>query len=455
MNDDFNGGRRRLNTFDSTNQPQRANRYEDVDVLAIDPNDPFWQKGGLQFSGPGNNESGQQPDDGQLPPDSNEPDDEPANDGGKNTPDKQPWHARLKERLSHLSRKQWIIIGAVVFVLTAGSAATAAMLFSNDAAEPKKAINKTAPIAAPPPPPTSPLTGLDVAEADTKRPVIGVMIENSTFARPQSGLQEAGVVYEAIAEYGITRFLALYQEANPGNVGPVRSARPYYVDWARGYDAGYAHVGGSPDALAKIKADGIRDLDQFANSGAYRRISQRQAPHNVYTTGEQLRSLTAGKGYNSSSFTGLSRKKEAKAKTPTVTAIDIAISGPTYNVHYDYIAETNSYNRSMGGAAHNDADSGKPISPKVVVGLVTQYGLMADGYHSTYATTGTGAVKIFQDGTITEGTWKRESPTSQYTFADTNGKAITLDPGQVWFTAVGSPSAITHTGPAPAAPAGP
>lgn len=448
MDNDFNGGRRRLNTFGSVNnQPQRPNRYEDVDVLAIDADDPFWQKGGLQFSGPDNND--QQSDDGQLPPDQQ---DDQNNNDNKDGQGKQPWYRRFKERLSRLSRKQWILIGCVVLLITAGSA-TALALTSKDKEAPKKAtVTKAAPAPAPPPP-TSPLTGLDVTEADTKRPVIGVMIENSTFARPQSGLQEAGVVYEAIAEYGITRFLALYQEANPANIGPVRSARPYFVDWAHAYDAGYAHVGGSPDALAKIKADGVRDLDQFANGGSYRRISQREAPHNVYTTGEQLRTLAASKGYTGSSFTGLARKKEAKASTPTATAINIAISGPTYNVHYDYDAATNSYNRSMGGAAHNDADSGKPISPKVVIGLATQYGLMADGYHSNYTTTGSGTVKIFQDGTVTEGTWKRDTATSQYTFADANGKAVALDPGQVWITAVGDPAAISYTGPAPA-PAG-
>lgn len=427
MNSDFNAGGPRLRKFnlDVGDRPTRVTQYDDADVLAITADDPFWQSGSLpQLSEP----EEQLPDDSGQPPDSS---------------GKQRWYKRL-------SRKQWIIIGAVVFVLTAASAVTLALV-TKDKPAPKKTTSKTAPAPAPPPPPTSPLTGLDVAEADTKRPVIGVMIENSTFARPQSGLQEAGVVYEAIAEYGITRFLALYQEASPSNIGPVRSARPYYVDWARGYDAAYAHVGGSPDALAKIKTEGIRDLDQFHNAGSFRRISQREAPHNVYTTGDNLRQLASGKGWNSSTFTGLSRKKEAKAAAPTAIAIDIGISGPTYNVHYDYDASCNCYPRKLAGAPHSDGDSGKQIAPKVVVGLVTPYGLMADGYHSTYTTTGTGAVKIFQDGTVTEGTWKRDTTVSQYTFSDANGKPIALNPGQTWFTAVGSPAAITHSAPAPAA----
>lgn len=442
MDSDFNAGKRRLSNVDfNSARPSRSNRYEDTDVLAIAADDPFWSNSSLPQ--PGNQQDFQS--DNPLQPE------RPSEDNGSN----QRWYKRLGEKLKHLSRKQWLIIGAIILVLTAGSAAALAILTKDEPATKKTTTSKAAPAPTPPPPPTSPLTGIDVTEADTKRPVIGVMIENSTFARPQSGLQEAGVVYEAIAEYGITRFLALYQEANPSNVGPVRSARPYYVDWARAYDAGYAHVGGSPDALAKIKAEGIRDLDQFHNSGSYRRISQREAPHNVYTTGESLRALTAGKGWTGSTFTGLSRKKEAKATAPTATAIDISISGPTYNVHYDYDAATNSYLRSMGGTAHKDADSGKQITPKVVVGLATQYSLMADGYHSAYTTTGSGTAKIFQDGTVTEGTWKRDTTTSQYVFSDAGGKPVALNPGQVWFTVTGDPAATTYTGPTPPAPAAP
>jgi len=452
MDNDFNAGRNRLRNFDPSNpQPAVPNsRYDDTDVLAIAANDPFWQNANsLHPLQPQNPDS---PDDGSDPvdPSNNQGNQgQEPEDGG----DKPRWYKRLATKVKSLSRKQKIIAAVVILLLVASSAAAAATLLKDDA-KPVQTVRKAEPAPTPPAPPTSPLTGLDTTAEDAKRPVLGVMIENSTSARPQSGLQEAGVVYEAIAEYGITRFLALFQEANPSNVGPVRSARPYYVDWARSYDAAYGHVGGSPDALAKIKAEGIRDMDQFANAGTYRRISQREAPHNVYTTGDNLRQLAAGKGWNSSTFTGLSRKKEAKAAAPTATAIDIAISGPTYNVHYDYDAASNSYLRTMAGAAHNDADSGKRIAPKVVIGLATQYGLMADGYHSTYATTGTGAAKIFQDGSVIEATWKREG-TGNYSFTDAAGKEIKLNPGQTWITAVGAPTAITHSGPPAPAPATP
>jgi hypothetical protein len=356
----------------------------------------------------------------------------------------------LKNGIANLSTKQKIILGLALLLLVGGSAATIAMLTKDKT--PTKVVTthkEEAPLPTPPEKPKSPLTGMEVTEEDTKRPVIGVMIENSTFARPQSGLKDAGVVYEAIAEYGITRFLALYQEANPGNIGPVRSARPYYVDWAHAYDAAYGHVGGSPDGLAKIKAEGIRDMDQFFNSGSYHRISQREAPHNVYTSMQNLRDLASSKGWTTSTFTPLARKKEAPVKAVTANSINIAISGPTYNVHYDYDAASNTYLRTMAGQPHTDADSGARLAPKVVIGLATQYSLMSDGYHSTYATTGSGAVKIFQDGIVTEGTWTREG-NSNYSFKDANGKEITLNPGQTWITVVGNPADVTYSAPAPA-----
>lgn len=130
----------------------------------------------------------------------------------------------------------------------------------------------------------SPLTGRQVdSEAATKQAVTGIMIENSPDARPQSGIKQAGIVYEAVAEGGITRFLALYQEAKPGLIGPVRSVRMYYVDWVAPYNASVAHIGGSAAALAEVRNGSYRDIDQFFNAPYYWRATDRYAPHNVYT----------------------------------------------------------------------------------------------------------------------------------------------------------------------------
>jgi hypothetical protein len=263
------------------------------------------------------------------------------------------------------------------------------------------------------------------------------MIENSMDARPQSGLGQASVVFEAIAEGGITRFLALFQDTAPENIGPVRSARPYYIQWALGFDAAYAHVGGSPEALADIKAWGVKDLDQFANAGAYHRTAERAAPHNMYTSMAALNQLEASKGYTTSTFTGFVRKlKESPVKVPNAKTVDIAISGPLYNVHYDYNPATNSYNRSEGGAAHIDANTNTQISPKVVVALAMPYSLAADGKHSVYGVIGSGQAFVYQDGVATPVTWTKSSEKSQIIFTDAAGKPFALNPGQTWLTAV-------------------
>lgn len=291
----------------------------------------------------------------------------------------------------------------------------------------------------------STLTGLPVAPAVNKTPVTGVMIENSDFARPQSGLSQAGVVFEAIAEGGITRFLALYQDSAPANVGPIRSVRPYYEQWALGFDASLAHVGGSPEALADINAWGVKNLDQFYNSGSYHRISTRAAPHNVYTSIGQLNQLEASKGFTSTKFSGFVRKKEAPLKVPTAKTINLAISGPDYGVHYDYNAATNSYNRVLAGQPHIDANTNQQISPKVVIAMVIPYSLEADGYHSDYGVIGSGAVDIFQDGSVTTGVWSKSAAASQITFKNSAGQTIGLNPGQTWITAVVNIGHIQYT----------
>ncbi len=281
----------------------------------------------------------------------------------------------------------------------------------------------------------SPLTGATVTKEQSELPVTAVMIENSPDARPQSGLNEAGVVFEAIAEGGITRFLTLWQEARPDYVGPVRSVRPYYVDWLQGFDAAVAHVGGSAEALQKIKNEGVKDLDQFYNPGPYKRVSNRYAPHNMYTSMTALLDLQRSKGWGTSTFSGFPRKTEAASSTPTARSIDITISGALYNVHYDYNAAGNNYLRSEGGKPHLDERSKQQISPKVVIAIVVPYSIQRDGIHSTYGTIGSGKTYIFQDGIAAEGTWEKTSAKSQITFKDAAGNPIKLNPGQTWITA--------------------
>ena len=352
-------------------------------------------------------------------------------------------------------RKQWIITGAVAAALLAGGG-FAIWHFTHHAkpaAAPKKAAVKK--LTPPPAPIYSTLSGLQITDAGlNKKPVTAVMIENSIDARPQSGLADAGVVFEAQAEGGVTRFMALYQGTTPNNVGPVRSARPYYVQWALGFDAAYAHVGGSPDALSDITAWHVKDMNQFYNGNYYHRVSSRASPHNVYTGIDTLNSLESSKGY-SSSFTGFPRaSKEAASAQPAASSIDLAISSATYNPHYDYDAAANAYKRSEGGDVHIDANSGQQLEPKVVIAIVvplTRGTLDASGaYYSDYNVLGSGAAYIFQNGGVTVGQWHKSDNASQITFTDASGATIPLNRGQTWISAVSAAAQVKYTGVPPA-----
>ncbi len=351
------------------------------------------------------------------------------------------WHNWSKKR------KIITIVAAVLFV--AGTAGGAFALF-HSSPPPPKPVAKVAPLPPPPPPkPTtlaSPLTGVQVAPDLAARPVTGIMIENSPDARPQSGIQDAGVVFEAIAEGGITRFLTLYQDSQPQYIGPVRSVRPYYLDWVAPFDAGIAHVGGSPEALAQVRG-GMKDLDQFFNAGSYQRVSSRYAPHNVYTSFAWMDALNKSKGYNSSKFTSWPRKTDEPLKVPTAKSIDINIDGALYNSHYDYDTASNSYLRSEGGKPHvavvsADDRTGIQLHPKVILTLVMPYSVIDSAGHSGYATNGSGAVTIFQDGGSTQGTWSKASRGAQFEFKDAAGAPIKLNTGQTWLVMAANPAMV-------------
>jgi hypothetical protein len=345
-------------------------------------------------------------------------------------------------KLKNLSTRQKIILYSVIAgLLIASVGAWWFFLRENPAPAPAPAAKQEpAPEPPKPAPLVSGLTGMPVTEEQSKLPVTGVMIENSPDARPQSALYDAGVVYEAIAEGGITRFLALFQEAKPGYIGPVRSVRPYYLDFLVPYDAPITHAGGSGQALAEIKAQGIKDIDHGANAGAFQRVGSRFAPHNLYTSREALLTVHGQRGYYTSTFTGFKRKEEPPKPVPTSKTIDLNISSYLYNPTFAYDPGTNSYLRSQAGRPHIDEKAGKQINPKVVVILVMSHSYA--GIYSVYGTTPGGKAYFAQDGVVTEGTWEKADRKTQFTFKDANGQVQGLNPGQTWVSIVSDPSAV-------------
>ena len=273
-------------------------------------------------------------------------------------------------------------------------------------------------------------------EAATKANVTAIMIENSPDARPQSGLKQADVVYEAIAEGGITRFAALYQQNRPELVGPVRSLRMYYIDWIAPYDASVAHVGGSLFSLQEIRNGTHKDIDQFHNPDAYWRASDRYAPHNVYTSFGHLDALNTARGYTESAPQPIARQDTMPAGG-TANAIQVSMSSPTFDSAWNYDTASASYHRLQGGAPHVDREHGQ-ITAKVVVILKTQMDkVMEDGLRENYHTAGTGDAVVFADGMAHEVTWHKENMRTQMFFTNkSNGQAFELPRGNTWFSVV-------------------
>lgn len=285
----------------------------------------------------------------------------------------------------------------------------------------------------------SPLTGIEVAsEADTNKPITAVILENTPAARPQSGLQEAEVVYEAVTEGGITRFLAFYQQSQPELIGPVRSLRPFFVDALAPYDAGVLHVGGSKEALDEIRNGNYKDLDQFFNGGTYWRSTDRYAPHNVYTNSQNVAALNATKGYTESTPKPMPRAEEAPkvAVEPTATPqFDVHVSGQLYDSTWIYDAASGTYQRHQAGGPHLDREKGQ-VTAEVVVTL-NQNLSAAGGGRYNYQTTGTGTGTVNYKGNAYPVNWHKADRSAQYSFTSAHdNQEFLLPKGSTWFTAV-------------------
>jgi len=264
------------------------------------------------------------------------------------------------------------------------------------------------------------------------------MIENSPEARPQSGLQEADIVFEAIAEAGITRFLAIYQESQPENIGPIRSARPYYVSWISGYDARYIHSGGSGAALQLIRNLGLKDMDHGVyGSRVADRVNFRFAPHNVYSSMAKIDGLAQELSYEKpSEFTAFERIEPAPVEVADASKITVNISGFFYNSEFIYNAEKNNYTRFMAGSEHTDANTNAAITTDVFIALGLDTRIHPNGIHQIYETVGSGDAYVFQNGTMQKAQWEKTAHKESLTLTDEAGEPLKLNNGKTWITAI-------------------
>lgn len=308
-----------------------------------------------------------------------------------------------------------------------------------------------------------------------RRP-LAVMIENTEDARPQSGLSRADIIYEALAEGWVTRFMGVFYCNTPfENIefAPVRSARTYYVDWVSEYDALYNHVGGAglcnddtvdtrAKALCQIQTFGIKDMDQFGIGypDCYRnpdRLDHSVATeHTMVCFSENLYKIAEKREWTNVDDRGISWDKNFTAwkftdGTPTsqngVSTIKVQFSQgyEKYDAEWDYDKTTNSYKRKTGGVAHVDLTTNEQMAAKnVVVQLTKLTGPVDEHGHMLYGTIGSGKALIFKDGKQITGTWSKKSRIGRTQYFGADGKEIEFNRGLIWIEFVPNEQQVTY-----------
>ena len=330
------------------------------------------------------------------------------------------------------------------------------------------------------------LTGLEISADEKSAPAYCVQTPNGMDgARPQAGLNQAGVVFEAIAEAGITRFAAIYQAPTSAVIGPVRSLRLYYLQWDTPFDCTIVHAGGADDALAAVKNGGYKDLTENYTY-MYRGTAGNRLWNNLFTTSTLLEAMNSSRGYGGSEINGFTRMTPAAARrdlmdnsvaeklviteaangdvaalAPQVTDVAVRFGGiASFNVNYKYDVATNSYLRSyengslhevyvcptsdLGGVNPESACTLEQLSPSVVVAMVVSEKKAWDGYHEDITTLGSGVAYVFQNGYAVKGRWEKNTVVDQIRFYDESGAEIALAPGQTFVEAVPSYGSVDY-----------
>ncbi|HYL40425.1 MAG TPA: DUF3048 domain-containing protein, partial [Candidatus Binatus sp.] len=286
-----------------------------------------------------------------------------------------------------------------------------------------------------------PLTGLLVPPATAGNPVVAVMIDDLAPARPQSGFNSAGIVWQAPAEGGIPRYMMLIHATVPQAVGPVRSSREYFIEWAAEWRAMYTHAGGSPQALQSLWTNGfgqwVWNADEFRWGTYFRRVTFNVAPHNLYTDGANLFALAQRLGAAAPAAPLWTFADDAPIQQrPTGGSIQVGY--PYESITYRYDRATNTYVRSINGATtpQVDAGGGQVVAPKNVVILKMAFGPLNDNNPKKHrleaSDVGRGVAWISTNGVTVKGTWRKASVTAPTLLFGPDGLPVTLTAGQTF-----------------------
>lgn len=353
--------------------------------------------------------------------------------------------ARRLARMIWVLVLSWLVVATLAACgdsgppTTSASQAAAAETTSTPTSTPTATPAPTAtPTASPtpaPPTPTSTPTATPTRAAPEGRP-IAVVVENELAARPQAGLNEADVLYEAVAEFDLTRFVAVYLDSSAEVVGPVRSGRAYHAAIAAEYQAGWAHCLDVPSVPAVLAATKVLNMDgcRQTNPPGFWREPAKRAPHNLYVGVPALRKAAGGQG----TYGALGKRREWPAAGDRVSELSF-VYPEDHPIVWRYDQTRGEYLRWQDGGAHVD-DKGRQIAASAVV--VQQVAIAHArywgewGYHEL-TQVGAGQATLYANGRKREATWRRGSYAEPTRFLDAQGEEIPLPPGKIFFQLVG------------------
>lgn len=283
----------------------------------------------------------------------------------------------------------------------------------------------------------SPLTGLYIDKRKLNDRVIAIMFDNQYLARPQAGISKCDIVYEILAEGNITRYMGVVGSEQPDNLGPIRSARDYFIDRALEYDALYVHVGGSPqayEAISDLKIASVNGMNQ--GSDIFWRKSHKKKPHNMYSSYEAILEGAKRKSYRAEGqYEGLLfLENERIINGSDLLHIKFPYNGSKYYTSYQYNADEKIYDRYVNGKIHVDEDNDVPITAKNIIVQFTDTKLIPGDTEGRLAINmiGEGKGYYISNGKYMDIVWKKTSEYHMTKYYDASGREISLNPGNIW-----------------------
>ena len=271
---------------------------------------------------------------------------------------------------------------------------------------------------------------------------VAVMFDNHPDAWPQFGLSRAQIVYNTMVEGSATRLMAVFAGGLAEKIGPVRSARPYFVSWAKELDAFYGHSGGSVEAIETIKKNNVKNLEEATNYGPlyFWRDKKFSAPHNLFTSTKNLEQASVD--FNLATSTPLveswkfSNNPTATAETATKVSIDYSTL-EIFDIAYEYSTSTENYLRFQNSAPFLDALDNKQIEVKnLIVQFVPAEIHLDKEDRLRINTVGSGPAFVLFNGQIIRGTWRKNDFASRTKFFDGSGQEIIFPAGNIWIEVV-------------------